>query len=291
MRISTDVRRDSMWVPLSRRGSLFCRDESWVDPWRRDTSTVLLVHGIGESHDVWYGWMPYLLRECRVLRLDLRGCGSSSMPGDEGLSLDSLAFDLRTLLDRLDVRRAHVVGAKFGGTIATAMALQYPECVQSLALFCAPLGPTVSQSPAAGEAPDESHRLGSNSAYITQWGFDHWVRETMMARLGSTVTARQIDWWIELMSSADEKVVLEMTSLAASVDFRRSLSRLACPALFVTADASPLLPIELVQQWASMAASAEAISIPGDGYHIAAVDPERCASLALTFWRELTGSS
>ncbi len=41
---------------------------------------VLLIHGLGYTHDKWYRTVPALSRRYRVIRFDNRGVGRSDVP-------------------------------------------------------------------------------------------------------------------------------------------------------------------------------------------------------------------
>ena len=67
------------------------RIDDFTDRWK-PADTLLFVHGLGESGEVWRQWVPYFARQFRVVRIDLRGFGESTpMPPDFGWSLDAVA--------------------------------------------------------------------------------------------------------------------------------------------------------------------------------------------------------
>jgi pimeloyl-ACP methyl ester carboxylesterase len=51
-----------------------------------------------------------------------------------GYSADQMTEDLRALLDYLGIEQAHLVAHSFGGTVAVAFALRYPDRVKSMVL-------------------------------------------------------------------------------------------------------------------------------------------------------------
>jgi 3-oxoadipate enol-lactonase len=69
----------------------------------------------------------------RVLQYDCRGQGLSDHP-DEPYSMELHADDLAALLDALAVAQAHVLGISYGGEVAQAFVLKYPDRVLSLVL-------------------------------------------------------------------------------------------------------------------------------------------------------------
>src|SRR5580692_9500630 len=84
--------------------------DDFTNPWG-NAPTVLLLHAAMGSARRYFGWVPHLARRYRVVRLDLRGHGSSEVPpADAALTLDRLVLDVAELLDHLGLASAHVVG-------------------------------------------------------------------------------------------------------------------------------------------------------------------------------------
>src|SRR5205085_6342331 len=85
--------------------------DDFTDPWHRP-DTILMLHGNAESGLAWYGWVPALARQYRVVRPDMRGFGQSTpMPRDYPWTLDRLIDDFCLLMDNLRIDRFHLVGA------------------------------------------------------------------------------------------------------------------------------------------------------------------------------------
>jgi len=98
---------------------------------------LVLVHaGVADAR-MWDAAWPLLTATCDVVRMDLRGFGSSVTRPDDG-RLDHVA-DLIDVLDALDIGHAHVVGASLGAGVAMELALARPDVVSSL-LLCPPGG-------------------------------------------------------------------------------------------------------------------------------------------------------
>ncbi|NEN90048.1 MAG: alpha/beta hydrolase [Okeania sp. SIO3H1] len=95
---------------------------------------VILLHGFPEF---WYSWryqIPALARHYKVVVPDLRGYNDSEKP-DNGYDLDTLAADIRGLIERLGYVRAHIVGHDWGGAIAWHLAQKFPQCLNRLAIL------------------------------------------------------------------------------------------------------------------------------------------------------------
>jgi 3-oxoadipate enol-lactonase len=69
----------------------------------------------------------------RVLQYDCRGQGQSDHP-DGQYSMEQHADDLVGLLDALGIERAHILGISYGGEVAQAFTLNFPERTLSLIL-------------------------------------------------------------------------------------------------------------------------------------------------------------
>ncbi len=92
---------------------------------------VVLSHGAGGNHAVWYQQIPDLGRRYRLVLWDSRGFGNSTNRNDAP-GAEAAAGDLAAVLDRLEVERAHLVGQSMGGWHISAFAMANPERVRSL---------------------------------------------------------------------------------------------------------------------------------------------------------------
>src|SRR3974390_3508618 len=89
---------------------------------------VVLLHGYGETGDMWVPLAVDLARDHTVVVLDLRGMGLSSKPAG-GFDKKTQAGDVAGVMDALGVRRADVVAHDIGNMVAFAFAAQHPERV------------------------------------------------------------------------------------------------------------------------------------------------------------------
>jgi 3-oxoadipate enol-lactonase len=93
---------------------------------------LLLLHGLGGSHDDWRKQVPVFARRYSVIAPDLRGFGDSER--QEPFTVQQHARDVAGLLDALGIARAHVVGLSMGGAVAMELALSEPGRVAGLVL-------------------------------------------------------------------------------------------------------------------------------------------------------------
>lgn len=102
---------------------------------KTEGEVVLLVHGNVSSSLFWQETILALPEGFRGVAPDLRGFGASeTAPVDATRGLRDFSDDLASLLTRLDVGRAHVVGWSMGGGVVSQLLLDHPELVASVTL-------------------------------------------------------------------------------------------------------------------------------------------------------------
>ena len=99
---------------------------------------VLLLHGYGETGDMWVPLAADLARDHTVVVPDLRGLGLSSKPAG-GFDKKTQARDVEAVLTALGVRQADVVAHDIGNMVAFQFAAQFPDRVRRLVLIDAPV--------------------------------------------------------------------------------------------------------------------------------------------------------
>ena len=254
---------------------LYYRVDDFTDPWR-ESETMILLHGNAESSAAWYAWVPLLARQYRVVRPDMRGFGASTpMPRDYPWTLDVLIDDYCRVMDTVGVERFHLVGAKIGGTIARALAARRPERVRTLTVVGTPPPFRVGALERVPELVRE----------FEQEGVEHWARRTMAGRLGSTFPPEGVQWWIEFMGRTAVSTQVGFMGTIACADIRADVPKISCPTLVITTEGSGLASVAETRAWQETIPDSELLVLPGDSYHVAASDAERCARETLAFIR------
>ncbi len=96
---------------------------------------LILVHGFISSNLVWNEvFLPLAQAGLRVIAPDLPGYGYSDKPEDGEYTIAAQARAVLGLMDRLEIDRATIVGASYGGAVAALLALDCPERVAKLVL-------------------------------------------------------------------------------------------------------------------------------------------------------------
>ena len=98
---------------------------------------VVLLHGYGETGDMWVPLAVRLAKDHTVIVPDLRGLGLSSRPAS-GFDKKTQAGDVAGVMDALHVDRADVVAHDIGNMVAFQVAARYPQRVRRLVVIDAP---------------------------------------------------------------------------------------------------------------------------------------------------------
>ena len=92
---------------------------------------LLLLHSLGTTMEIWAPQIATLMRQYRVVRMDLRGHGLSGVTAGD-YSMASLAADAVGVLDSLGIAAAHVAGVSIGGRLCLELAAHHADRVLSI---------------------------------------------------------------------------------------------------------------------------------------------------------------
>jgi pimeloyl-ACP methyl ester carboxylesterase len=100
---------------------------------------VVMLHGFGDTGDMWAPLARALYKDHTVIVPDLRGMGFSSHPDDSGYDKKSQAKGIAAVMDKLNVQKADLVTHDIGNMVGYALAAQYPDRITKWAVIDAPL--------------------------------------------------------------------------------------------------------------------------------------------------------
>jgi pimeloyl-ACP methyl ester carboxylesterase len=99
---------------------------------------VVLLHGFGDTGDMWAPLAAVLVKDHTVIVPDLRGMGLSAHP-DSGYTKKNQAVDIAGMMDALHVNKADLVTHDIGNMVGYALAVQFPQRVTRWVVIDAPL--------------------------------------------------------------------------------------------------------------------------------------------------------
>jgi pimeloyl-ACP methyl ester carboxylesterase len=99
---------------------------------------VVMLHGFGDTGDMWAPLATKLASAHTIIVPDLRGMGLSAHP-DSGYTKKNQAVDIAGVLDALKIDKAELVTHDIGNMVGYALAAQYPARVTRWVVIDAPL--------------------------------------------------------------------------------------------------------------------------------------------------------
>ena len=99
---------------------------------------VVMLHGFGDTGDMWAPAAAVLAKDHTVVVPDLRGMGLSAHP-DTGYTKKNQARDIAGVMDRLKIEKADLVTHDIGNMVGYALAAQFPARITKWVVIDAPL--------------------------------------------------------------------------------------------------------------------------------------------------------
>jgi non-heme chloroperoxidase len=208
---------------------------------------VVLIHGYPLSGRAWDKQALALLDAgYRVITYDRRGFGKSSQPAT-GYDYDTFAADLNTLLERLDLDDAVLVGHSMGTGEVTRYLGRYGSARVAKGVLIGAIPPYLLQ---AGDNPEGVPQgLFDGFAQAARSDTPAWMKgflENFYNRdtLGGTLVSDQAfeaSWNLAVTASATAAVACIGTW---TTDFRDDLPKIDVPVLVIHGDADQVLPLD-----------------------------------------------
>ncbi len=221
---------------------------------------LVLCHGAGGNHAVWFQQVPYFGDARRVVVWDQRGFGRSTARGGP-TSPERGAGDLGALLEHLGIARADLVGQSMGGWTVLRLALDHPERVRSLTLADTPGG---IPNEATRRLAEQTRAGGSALAAPPELGLHPALAPAMAERDPAHAYLYQL-----LGGFGEPDLAAIVPGLLGTEVAPQDLDRLAVPVLCLVGERDPLFPPAAIRSCAAQlpaAAGAQVAMIAGCGH-------------------------
>jgi len=250
-----------------------------------ENPAVLLINGMDDLCTSWYAGFcnPIIETGYYIIRFDNRDCGLStwidSWEKDVPYTIEDMAGDAVALLDALNIKNAHVIGASMGGMIAQRIAIDYPERVSTLTSISSSAhfldtecSPVILSGSINNTAPLEEKYPG----YQTDYG---QAVEYRMEAFGLFVGSRfQMDEEL-IRAILDDNIrnrngynpvanLHQSTAIMTSGSRLDELSKISAPTLIVHGTEDPLLHHDHSVKCADLIPGAKLLLLDGVGHEI-----------------------
>lgn len=97
---------------------------------------VILIHGLGGSSNIWYKQIDKYNKHFNILLIDLYGHGNTNIKLSElnNYNFEDISKDILYIMDKLCIKKAHVVGISLGTIVANSISNLASERVVSMVL-------------------------------------------------------------------------------------------------------------------------------------------------------------
>lgn len=240
---------------------------------------IVLIHGWPLDADMWeYQAVPLAEQGFRVITYDRRGFGRSSQPWT-GYDYDTLADDLKMVMDTLKVEDATVVGFSMGGGEAARYMSRHGGQGVSKVAFVAAVTPYLLKTADNPEGVDQSVFDGILEGLRQD-------RQHFLAGFGklffgaglitSPVSAEVLEWTFQLAMRGSPRATIECAKAFATTDFRQDLAAIKVPTLVIHGDADHTVPFASSgERTAKMVQGAQLLVYPGAPHGLQMTEKDR----------------
>jgi len=207
---------------------------------------LLMLHGFFGNGTNWLPLMEQLNLQFRCIGLDLLGFGESAKPDIRYDVAKEVAF-VRQVVEALQIDPCYVVGHSFGGWVASAYALRYPNAVKGLFL-AAPAG--IRDDSFAGRYDHLRPLLWQTP--IVDWAL---ALAKPLVRLAGQSQALETIYWarreLNAQPAARSFLVDRIRPEDAIDTVEKEIHRLRVPTLVMTGDRDETIPLWHSQTYAT----------------------------------------
>lgn len=255
---------------------------------------VVLIHGYPLDGSSWEKQTTALLEAgYRVITYDRRGFGKSTKT-TRGYDYDTFAADLNTLLNRLEIHNAVLVGFSMGtGEVARYLST-YGSARVARAAFLGSLEPFLlkTEDNPDGVPQDVFDGLteavtADRYAFFTEFFKNFYNSDTLLGTPRLSQEVVDASWKIAAGSGATASVAAQPTWLT---DFRGDIPLIDVPALIVHGTADNILPIDSTGRlFAKALPSADYVEIEGAPHGMLWTHAAEVNEALLAFLQKQTG--
>jgi non-heme chloroperoxidase len=210
-------------------------------------SPVVLIHGWPLSHEMWdYQLAELPKHNLRVVAYDRRGFGKSSQTWD-GYDYDTLADDLKAVLDELDLHNVTLVGFSMGGGEVARYMSRHGGARVSKVAFVSAVTPYLLKTDDNQDGVDKDtfdtivDNINKDRADFLQTFGKQFYGVNLMSH---PVSQAHLDGDFARAYVASHKATVDCVRSFSETDFRNDLTQIRVPALIIHGDADKTVPIE-----------------------------------------------
>ena len=208
---------------------------------------VIFIHGWPSTHQMWEYQLGELPKHFRCIAYDRRGFGQSEKPWT-GYDYDTLAADLKSIIDTLDLSDVTLVGFSMGGGEVARYLANYGSARISKAVLVSAVTPFMlktadNEDGAPREMFDEMVEKISEDRPQFLTGFGKTFFGAGM--LSQPISDELMQWTHGLTLQATQKSTIDCVRAFSETDFRSDCAAIDIPTLLIHGDDDKTVPIDI----------------------------------------------
>lgn len=215
---------------------------------------IVLIHGWPLSSSMWEYQVPALVeRGHRVIAYDRRGFGKSDFPA-EGYDYDTLAGDLKAVMDHLNLENVTLVGFSMGGGEVARYFTNYREVRVSRAILVSSVVPYMLKTDSNPEgvpqdvfAEMEANIRKDRPSFLTDFTRTFYSDSL----LNNAITDAYLQVAVNKAMEASPIATLMCARAFATTDFRADVKNINVPTLIIHGDNDKTVPIHATGEQAA----------------------------------------
>ena len=248
---------------------------------------VVLIHGWPLNSEMWEYQAPVLAASgYRVIAYDRRGFGKSSQPWS-GYDYDTLAGDLNTLMEGLDLQGATLVGYSMGGGEVARYLSRFGAGRVGKAVLLSAVTPMMLKTADNPDGADQSVFDKILDGLATD-------RPNFLATFGKqffgagllnfTVTTEILEWALWMAMKGSPKATTDCVRAFSATDFRGDMRAFTMPTLIIHGTSDATVPIDIsARKAAQMIPGAQSLEYDGASHATFFVSKDKLNADLLAF--------
>jgi pimeloyl-ACP methyl ester carboxylesterase len=248
---------------------------------------IVLIHGWPLDLQSWEFQLAELpLHGVRVVAYDRRGFGKSSKPWD-GYNYDTLADDLKAVLDELDLQNVTLVGFSMGGGEVARYMSRHQGARVSKVVFISAVTPYLLKTQDNPDGVDKStfdemlQGIGKDRPDFLATFCKGFFGVSLVSHPVSEAT---LNWNQSIALQATPRATTECVKAFSATDFRQDLQGIKVPTLFIHGDDDKTVPLDnSAKRAVELVPGAQLVVYEGEAHGLNVTAADRLNRDLLTF--------
>ena len=237
---------------------------------------IVLLHAFPLNSQMWEGVRAAVGRAGRLVTLDLAGFGRSAPASTAEPSLDELADEVITVIERLGLEQVVLGGVSMGGYVAMALLRRAPDLVRALVL---------ADTKATADTDEVRANRERIAATALREGTPRVVLDDVVPGLLGPTTHQSRPHVVSVVrelaaSASPEAIAWAQRAMAARPDSIETLRAFTGPALVVVGEEDGVTPPAEATAMAAALPDAQLVRLPEAG-HLAVMETPDPFAVAL----------